>query len=297
MSSHHLAKEHDTMTRPGPGLDLGPVGVTLTSGPWERLLGVAPELEAMGYSAIWVSGGQISDLGRLADVVRATEKIPVGPAIIPVVRHPAEAVATLYTQLHTTNPDRLIVGLGGAHGPRPLQIMGDYLDHLDTVPPTVPAARRVLAALGPRMLQLARDRAAGALPLLMTPTATVQARTALGPDATLIVQLCAVLDTDPARARQAARNVIGFLRDVTGYRLHLRRLGFSEDDITQLSDHMVDALVAWGDPGAVTARVTEHLAAGADQVALTVLPSGSRDTVRPEEWRDLADALLPEPPG
>lgn len=276
------------------GLDLGPVGITLTRGRWEHLVGTAPELEAMGFSTIWVSGGQIDDLGRIAEVLRVTEKVPVGSAIIPAVRYPAEAVASLYARLQETHPGRLIVGLGGAHGPRPLQIMRDYLDHLDTVPPTVPAASRVLAALGPRMLQLARDRAAGAIPLLMTRDATAQARALLGPDSTLVVELCVVADTDPARARQAARDVIGFLRDVTGYRLHLRRIGFSEDDVAQLSDRMVDTLVAWGDLDTIASRVAEHLAAGADQVALVALPTDGSNGIPPEQWRDLADAVIPE---
>jgi probable F420-dependent oxidoreductase len=274
-------------------LDLGPIGVTLTYGDWDALLGAAPELEAMGYATIWLSGGQLNDLNQLTELARTTHNVLVGSAIIPVDRFPAEAVAKTYAQLQETHPGRFVVGLGGAHGPRPLHTLGNYLDHLDTVPPNVPATTRMLAALGPRMLELARDRAAGALPLLMTPDYTAQARTLLGQDATLVVEHHVVLETDPTRARQAAREVIGFLSGVTGYAKHLRRLGFAEEDIAQLSDRLVDALVVWGDLDAIAGRVAEHLEAGADQIALVALPTEGSTPVSTARWRQLAEALIP----
>ena len=274
-------------------LGLGPIGVALTYGEWDALLGAAPELEAMGYSTIWVSGGQLNDLNQITELARTTHNVPVGSAIIPVDRFPAKAVARTYAQLQETHPGRFIVGLGGAHGPRPLHTMGNYLDHLDTVPPNVPATTRMLAALGPRMLELARDRAAGALPLLMTPDYTAQARKLLGEDATLVVEHHVVLETDPTRARQAARGVIGFLSGVTGYAKHFRRLGFAEEDVAQLSDRLVDALVVWGDLHTIGRRVAEHLEAGADQIALVVLPTDGSIPVSTAQWRQLAEALIP----
>jgi probable F420-dependent oxidoreductase len=274
-------------------LGLGPIGVTLTYGDWDALLGAAPELEAMGYSTIWVSGGQLNDLNQITDLAHTTHNVRVGSAIIPVDRFPAKAVASTYAQLQETHPGRFIVGLGGAHGPRPLHTMGNYLDHLDTVPPNVPATTRMLAALGPRMLELARDHAAGALPLLMTPDYTAQARKLLGEDATLVVEHHVVLETDPTRARPAARKVIGFLSGVTGYAKHFRRLGFAEEDIAQLSDRLVDALVVWGDLDTIGRRVAEHLEAGADQIALVVLPTDGATPVPTAQWRQLAEALIP----
>jgi hypothetical protein len=119
--------------------------------------------------------------------------------------------------------------------------------------PPVPRSACVLAALGPRMLDLARDRTAGALPVLVTPEYTAQARARLGADALLVIQQLVILDADAARARAAARGPIGYLRDVEGgYRRHFRRMGFTEEDITQLSDRLVDALVVWGDLDTIT---------------------------------------------
>ncbi|MBA3309882.1 MAG: LLM class F420-dependent oxidoreductase [Nocardioidaceae bacterium] len=273
-------------------LDLGPIGVTLNYGDWEALLDAAPELEELGYSTIWVSGGQIDDLGRIADVVRATRKVPVATGIIPVDVFPSDAVAEAYAEIEGTHPGRFVVGLGGAHGPKPLQTLGGYLDRLDEAKPRVPEARRVLAALGPRMLDLARDRTAGACPLLVTPEYAAQARALLGGDSMLAVQQCVVLDTDATRAREAARELIGFLGGVTGYPAHLRRMGFGEDEVTQLSDRLVDALVAWGDEDTINARVSEHLEAGADHVAVTVLNTTGSSGPPLEQWRQLANALI-----
>jgi probable F420-dependent oxidoreductase len=157
----------------------------------------------------------------------------------------------------------------------------------------VPAATRVLAALGPRMLELARDRTAGTVPLLITPDATAKARALLGEDATVVVLHYVVVETDPAAARQAGRGPLGFLSKVPGYAANFRRMGFSDDDVDQFSDRMVDELVAWGDPETIAARVGEHLAAGADQVALVVLPTDGQPTVPAEQWRQLAKACIP----
>lgn len=270
-------------------IDFGPVGVTLTHGDWDALVSAAPELEELGYSTIWISGGQLDDLDRIASVVRATRTVPVATGIIPFDVFGPAAVARAYAQVEATHPGRLVVGLGGAHGPSPLRTLGGYLDGLDGA---IPQARRMLAALGPRMLELARDRAAGAVQLLVTPEYTAGARALLGADATLAVQLCVVVDTDPSRSRGAARELIGFLGGVGGYPAHLRRLGFGDDDITQLSDPLVDALVPHGDAETVAARVTELLASGADHVAVTVLSSDDADALPRRQWRELAAALI-----
>lgn len=273
-------------------LDLGPIGVTLTYGDWEALLGAATELEELGYSTIWVPGGQIDDLGRIADVVKATRTVPVATGIIPVGLFASDAVAQAYAAIEATHPGRFVVGLGGAHGPKPLRTLGDYLDRLDDVSQRVPEATRMLAALGPRMLELARDRTAGACPLLVTSEYTAQARALLDTDSTLAIQQCVILETDPTRAREAARELIGFLGGVTGYRTHFRRMGFAEDEIAQLSDRLVDALVAWGDLDTVAERVSAHLTAGADHVAVTVLRTPGSDGLPNEQWRQLANALI-----
>lgn len=271
-------------------LSLGPTGVTLSSGSWGDALAAAPELEELGYSTIWISGGVLTGLGQIADVARATRTVTVGTGIIAVDQFDSDSVAAAHAEIESAHPGRFVVGLGGAHGRTPLRTMGEYLDRLDTTTPPVSRSRRMLAALGPRMLDLARDRTAGALPVLATPEYTAQARARLGPDAVLVVQQPVVLDTSPQQARDTARQPIGFLLGVEGgYRTHFQRMGFTDEDITTISDRLVDALVAWGDLATIARRIADHRAAGADQVAVTVLPTPS-DTVPTKGWRDLATA-------
>jgi probable F420-dependent oxidoreductase len=231
----------------------------------------AAELEELGYSTIWLPGGQIDRLDRITAIIQATRSVPVASGIIPVDVYQPAAVRQLYAELQAGAPGRFIAGLGGPQQPRPLGPLNDYLDQLDHGDPPVPAGRRILAALGPRKLELARDRAAGAVPLLVTPAYTRQARRILGPGSTLIISQMLVLDTDAARAREAARMPLSFLSGIRGYRDNFARMGFADSDIAGLSDRLVDDLVIWGSADTVTARVREHLAAGADQVALTVL--------------------------
>src|SRR5437773_1775301 len=151
------------MGKPG----LGSFGMALNVS--DTYLDEAAELERLGYSAIWLPGGQIGDLERLADLAGATSAVAVGSAIISLDVHPPESVTGLYTRLEATAPGRLVAGLGGPQHPRPLQALNDYLDHLDQAVPPLPARRRLLAALGPRKLGLARDRCAGAILLLVSP--------------------------------------------------------------------------------------------------------------------------------
>ena len=250
---------------------LGPIGISLNISPDETYLDEAARLESLGYSAIWLRGGQIDSLDRISAVVRATDSIPVATGIIPVGVYDSGAVAQLHADLQTTAPDRFVVGLGGPQVPRPLRALNDYLDRLDRFDPPVPAERRILAALGPRKLELARDRTAGAVVLLVTPDYTAEARRILGPDATLVVSLMTVLGTDAAQARDTARVPLRFLSGVGGYATNFERMGFGADDISGLSDRLVDDLVAWGDADAIVARVHSHLAAGADHVVVSEL--------------------------
>lgn len=271
------------------GIDLGRVGVALAYGDWAELRTHAPELERLGYSTLWIAGGQLTDLDRVGDVVRATSVVPVATAIVPVVVHDHDAVAAVYHEIQQERAGRFVVGVGGAHGPRPLRTMADYLDGLDAG--GVPRETRMLSALGARMLELARDRAAGALSLLVTPDHTARARGVLGADATLAVHQYVVLGTDAARARETARAPVRFLTGVPGYVEGLRRMGFDDEDISGPTDRLVDAVVAWGDADAVAARVREHQDAGADHVALVVLDGGTRGTDPLAPHRRLASVL------
>lgn len=270
-------------------LDLGPVGMTVQISADGKHLGEAAELEKLGYSALWIAGGQIDSLNRITEVVTATATVPVVPGIIPVDVYPPGDVTRLYADLQARAPGRFIAGLGGPQVPRPLRPLNDYLDQLDRGGPPVPASRRILAALGPRKLELARERAAGAVLQLVTSDYTRAARRILGPEPILVVSQVVVLETDASRAREAARGPLRFLSGVAGYRASFSRMGFTAIDIDSLSSDLADKLVAWGDTGTITARVDEHLQAGADHVALTVLDNGRHTAI--DAARQLARRL------
>jgi probable F420-dependent oxidoreductase len=268
-----------------PTIDLGPIGAVLSPAE-EGFVDTAAELERLGYATIWLTGGPMASLGQIADVVRATRSARIGTSIISVDRFAAEDVAARYRELENDQPGRFVVGLGGAHGAAPLGTLNAYLDRLAAVPATA----RVMAALGPRMLRLARDRASGAFPVLITPEYTAEARATLGDDTTLAVQQLVVLETDPDRARRIAHGPLDFLGKVPAYQASFRRMRFAEDEIVPPGDRLLDALVAWGDVSTIAARVAQHQRAGADHVAVNVVSASPAPAL--DEWRRLADALI-----
>jgi probable F420-dependent oxidoreductase len=268
-----------------PTIDLGAIGAVLSPAE-EGFVDTAGELERLGFSTIWLTGGPMAGLDQIAAVVRATGTARIASAIIPVDRFAADDVAALYTELERDQPGRFVVGLGGAHGADPLGTLNAYLDRLNAVPPTA----RVMAALGPRMLHLARDRAAGAFPVLITPEYTARARETLGDDTTLAVQQLVVLETDPDRARAIAHGPLDFLGGVPAYQASFRRMGFADDDIVPPSDALLDALIVWGSIDTIAERVHRHQQAGADHVAVSVVAAPSASAL--DQWRQLADALM-----
>jgi probable F420-dependent oxidoreductase len=191
-------------------LDLGPIGVVVGN-PGDRnvFLDAAAELADLGYSTIWLAGPQIESLEQIGSVLDVTRSVRIASGVISVDRFEAASVAAAFAMSEAMHPGRFVLGLGGAHGPKPLQTLARYLDVLDSEPNTVPVAARILAALGPRMLRLARDRTAGAYPLLVTPEYTAQARSALGDASALVVGQFVATEPDPPRARALARGVIG----------------------------------------------------------------------------------------
>ncbi|HEX4470562.1 MAG TPA: TIGR03620 family F420-dependent LLM class oxidoreductase [Nocardioides sp.] len=251
-------------------LDLGPIGVSLEVSDDDTHLDAARELERLGYSALWLPGGQLDRLDRLTELVGATTQVRIGSAIISPDVYGADEVTSWYAQLEVSAPGRVVVGLGGSQTPPALPALHEYLDRLDR-DGAVPVERRLLAALGPRKLEIARDRSAGALTLLVTPDYTRQARAALGAEALLVVDQFVMLEDDPAKARETARAHLRFLAGVAGYRANFARMGFTDTEISTLGVRLVDELVAWGDADAIAARVDAHRAAGADHVVLAVL--------------------------
>lgn len=254
------------------------------------------ELDALGYGTIWMGGSP--SLDQVVPVLEATRHSTVATGILSIWDHPAEAVAEQTARLRRDSAGRFVLGLGVSHSgfnpnyARPYSAMVEYLDALDAAADPVPASGRVLAALGPKMLKLAADRAWGAHPYLVTAEHTAEARAALGPDALLAPELTVVLDTDIDQARTVARGMLSMYLQLPNYTNNLLRLGFAESDLTDGgSDRLLAALFALGDAGTVRARVDEYVAAGADHLALQVL-SGDRRTDLPlAEWRTLAEAL------
>jgi hypothetical protein len=155
-----------------PKLELGAVGAVISPDNGGAFVHTAVRLEELGYSTIWITGGPLDNLSQITDVVGATKHVRVATGIISVDRFGVDEVAELYTELEGAHPGRFVVGLGGAHGPKPVATLTTYLEQLAAVPTTA----RVMAALGPRMLDLARDHAAGALAVLVTPGYTAEAR-------------------------------------------------------------------------------------------------------------------------
>jgi probable F420-dependent oxidoreductase len=252
-----------SMTKLGP---LGGARSDINSADPAAAAAVAAELEELGYSTLWMSGNQDNNLPQIGNVIRATSRIGVASGILSVDRVPAAEVTAAYTALAQTHPGRFVVGLGGAHGAKPLATLAGYLDEVE---PVVPRSELILSALGPRMLELARDRADGAYPYLVTPDYVASAREILGTERQLAVLLDVVPEPDAARAREIVRaGSLPFLRTLPGYNANLRRMGFGDDDISGLSDRLVDAVTAWGDLDAIVRRIGEYRAAGADQVVV-----------------------------
>jgi probable F420-dependent oxidoreductase len=249
---------------------------------------VAARLERLGYDALWVPGGQLDRLDRVTELLTATDAIQVATGVVPLGVYAPADVATMHGELAASYPGRFVLGLGGPQQPRSLAILDAQLDELDTL--GVPTRDRLLAALGPRKVALARDRTAGAITLLVTPEFVAEVRSELGEGPTLVVDQFVVLDTDAERARAAARGPLAFLTGVTGYRAAFLRMGFTDADVDQLSDRLVDAVSVWGDVNDITARIAAHRAAGADHVVVTVLGTdGGPTPLRSAEL--LADGL------
>jgi probable F420-dependent oxidoreductase len=251
----------------------------------------AAELEDLGYGTIWLGGSP--GVRHAAPLLEATSRIVVATGILSIWDYEAADVAAQHAALAKDHPGRFLLGLGVSHGPlvgdnyrRPYGAMVDYLGELDAA--GAAQSERVLAALGPKMLAAARDRAAGAHPYLVTPEHTRTAREILGSDPHLAPEIKVVLETDPQRARETARGHLATYLRLPNYTGNLLRLGFEEDDLRDGgSDRLVDTLFACGDVDAVRERMAAHHTAGADHVALQVITT-DRMALPRRAWRELA---------
>ncbi|MCX4859962.1 LLM class F420-dependent oxidoreductase [Streptomyces canus] len=254
----------------------------------------AAELAELGFGAIWLGGS--SSAANAAPLLEATSGIAVGTSIQSIWDHEPEAAAASFTELNAAHPGRFVLGLGVSHAKladqyrRPYSALVAYLAALDEA--GVPAESRVLAALGPKTIELARDRAAGSIPYLITAEQTARSRELLGEAPLLAPELKVVLESDPAKARSVARGYLAIYLGLPNYTNNFLRNGFTEDDLLDGgSDRLVDAVYAWGTDEKIRARIDEFIEAGADHVALQIVDGGPRYELPRQGWRKLASLL------
>lgn len=292
------------------GANLGRIGVwthALDQQPIGRAQEAVGELEALGFGAVWIPEAVGREaMSSAALLLGGGERIVVATGIANLWARDAMSMAAGQKTILSAYPDRFLLGIGISHKSaveglrgqrydRPLATMRAYLDAMDEAvffaAPPASEPERVLAALGPKMLELARDRAAGAQPYFVPVEHTAVAREALGPDRLLAPEQAVVLETDPSTARDVARSHMRTYLGLPNYTNNLRRFGFDDDDLAGGgSDRLVDAIVAWGSLDTVTARVQAHLDAGADHVCIQVVEKDLR-ALPVRQWRELAGAL------
>jgi len=287
-------------------MDLGGVGIwdaRLRFGDPGLAAQAAAELDELGYGTIWIPdvGGSVFD--ALENLLAATRRAVIATGILNLWMHDPADVAASRAALAEKFGDRLLLGIGVSHAPlidgknepghyrAPLRAMTGFLDALDVASPPVPADGRVLAALGPKMLELARTRANGAHPYLVTPEHTAIAREALGAGPLLAPEQTVILTDDRVAGLGIARKFLTDYLQLPNYVNNLRRLGFTDDELFAVSDRLVDAIVVIGDEAAIARRVAEHHAAGADHVCIQAL--SAEGGLPRDAWRRLAPALLP----
>ena len=295
-------------------IDLGPVGIwtaMLDQVPSARAAEFAAEIEELGYGAIWIPEAVGRDPFVMATLLLAgTSSIPVATGIANIYARDAMTMANAQRTVAEAFEGRFLLGLGVSHAhlvaglrkhdySRPLSYMREYLQRMHKAvffadgPEDLP--EMVLAALGPRMLQLSATATAGAHPYFVPPEHTAFARETMGPGAALYPEQMVILDTDPASARELARKSMAIYLGLPNYTNNLLRLGFEQSDIDGgpdggPSDRLVDAIVVWGTAEQIRARVQAHLDAGADHVGVQVLAEDPDATA--EGWRTLAPVLL-----
>lgn len=303
---------------------LGRVGVWLAP-PTLRVASAAAErraasrIEGLGYGSLWsgetIGGKEV--FAHSAVLLAATQRLVIGTGIANIwARHGAAMHAGAAT-LAEAYPGRFVLGIGVSHPHlvqqsgqnygRPLQRMRDYLDQMDAAIDGSPRPSepfpRLLAALRPKMMGLARERTDGAQPFLVPVEHTARARETLGPDKLLVPHQAVILASDPVQARATARASFALNRDPSSvYAQNLRSFGYGDEDLTAgLSDRLVDAIFAWGDETAIAKRIQEHLDAGADHVLVHPLtrdhlltqPAVDDVSVAVDQLERLAPALLP----
>lgn len=275
-------------------MELGRIGVWtfLDALPPREAAALARKIEAWGYSALWIPEAVGADPFVMHTWLAAhTERIVLATGIANIYARDAMTMRAARDSLGAVSGGRFLLGLGVSHAPmvtairgheygKPVATMRAYLEALEKAlyqgpspPEPVPV---VLAALRPKMLALAAERARGAHPYNVTPEHTARARDILGPKAWLCPDQKVLLETDPSVARQVARAQLGVYLSLPNYQNNWKWQGFDDTDFGDGgSDRLIDAMVAWGDEDAIRARVKAHHDAGADHVCIQPLrPDG-----------------------
>ena len=285
-------------------MNLGRFGIWW-SGSWRAeatpIEDVAREMETLGYQTLWMSAGFHAGIPPVfKTLIEATENATVATGILSVwPNEPAKVAA----EAEALGP-RFLLGIGASHAvvvegsgqqyDRPFQHVADFLDGLDGLvasDPSVEPGRRILAALGPRMLRLAGERSIGAHPYFVPVEHTVRAREILGDGPVLAPEVAVVLEADPGAARAAARTYTAGYLSLPNYVNNLISLGWTIDDVQSGgSDRLVDALIPWGTPHMISRRIQEHLDAGADHVCVQVIRDHGHGFPL-DEYRQLAGVL------
>lgn len=285
-------------------MDLAGVGIwssQLRYGDQGEAAEAAAELEELGFDALWIPdvGGAVLD--SVDNLLSSTKRVVIATGILNLWMHQPADVAARYAALTANHGERFLLGIGVSHAPlidskepglyrKPLAATRKYLDELDATEQPVPVVNRVLAALGPKMLELAATRSRGAHPYLVTPDHTRYAREQLGAGPLLLPEQTVLLTADADEARALGTEWLRSYLALPNYANNLLRSGFTEDDVSSVSDRLFNAIIAWGDEETVLRRVREHHDAGADHVCVQVLTADPREFPR-EQWRRLAAAL------
>ena len=272
-------------------MELGRIGVWAVAAPGA---GAVAEIEALGFSAFWIGGSpSVADARHF---LQASSTLVVATGILNVWGHEPADVAAEHAEIARDFPGRFLLGVGIGHPEatgdytRPLSTMRAFLDGLDAGDPPVPREERVLAALGPKMLDLAAERSLGTHPYFTTPEHTRFARDRVGDDALVAPELAVVVQTDVEAARERARGYAANHLALRNYTSNLLRFGFTERDLADGgSDRLIDAVIPHGSAEAVAEAVRAHFDAGADHVCLQPL---GRDADDLDDHRALARALL-----
>jgi probable F420-dependent oxidoreductase len=261
-------------------VELGRFGVWHPAQRWTPE--VAAEVEQLGYGTLWIGGSPAAHLRDAEVLLEATNSVVVGTSVVNMWRADPAEVAESYHRLEASHPGRFLLGVGIGHPEQsavyssPYATIVEYLDALDAG--KVPKDRRMLAALGPKVLKLAAERTLGAIPYLTTPDHTREARELIGPDVVLAPEHKVVLEIDDDVARSFARPYIESYLHLTNYTRNLRRVGYSEEDLADGgSDRLIDDLVLHGTAVEISDGLTAHLEAGADHVAIQQLGKDGPD--------------------